>query len=156
MSWNKMVTHVFWRRTKCNVTEVLITAPVTTPPPHSCIWAKTWDHLAVRHEGSSSTIVLHLPSTWECVCVCGCVCVCVCVLSRSISCLGFSRLHTAAEGRPLDDYHSWRYNELIWFHVAHARTHPRVRDVRSSPREHRLKRQGGSREVTGMNCVQLL
>lgn len=44
------------------------------PLPLSFLFgAKTWDHLAVRHEGSGSTIALHIPSSSNCVCVCVCV-----------------------------------------------------------------------------------
>lgn len=60
---------------------VFITDPVSPlgcalplPLPLSFLFgAKTWDHLAVRHEGSGSTIALHIPSSSNCVCVCVCV-----------------------------------------------------------------------------------
>lgn len=58
-----------WDYTAGAAATVFITVPVSFPVTlspslsHSLylsrlIWAKTWDHLAVRHEGSSSTIAL--------------------------------------------------------------------------------------------------
>lgn len=48
--------------------------------------------------------------------------------SHFIFCLGFSRLHMDAERRAYDDYHSWCYNELIWFHT-HTPSHMHIHNI---------------------------